>query len=69
MSFRPEVIADASGKWFSNGLLFATEKEAADYVTDLEWRWTSVRQTRVVAVDENPTYRWNAENNRAEKLA
>lgn len=52
MSYKPEVIADASGKWCSNELRFATTDEAEAYVTDLSIRWTLVRQRRVVESDE-----------------
>ena len=57
MSFKPEVIADSSGKWISNALRFATEEEAKIYVDDLMRRWTAVRDTRVVEVDEPVTAR------------
>jgi hypothetical protein len=60
MSFKAEVIADSSGKWCGNMLRFATEDEAQKYVQDLSWRWTLVRDTRVVASDEPVNYRWNA---------
>jgi len=48
MSYRPEVIADNSGKWCPNGLRFRTREGAERYVRDLAWRWTLVRDTRVV---------------------
>jgi hypothetical protein len=48
MSFKAEVIADASGQWTSNALRFATEQEAKIYVDDLFMRWTAVRESRVV---------------------
>ena len=51
-SWKAEVIADNSGKWCSNALRFATKQEAEDYVLDLSWRWTLVRETRVVESDE-----------------
>ena len=57
-SFKPEVIADASGSWTGNALRFATEAEAETYVRDLAWRWTSVRQTRVVASDDAVSHVW-----------
>ena len=57
MSFKPEVIADSSGKWSGNALRFATEEEARIYVDDLMMRWTAVRDTRVVEVDEPVTAR------------
>ena len=57
MSFKPEVIADSSGKWSSNALRFATEEEARIYVDDLMMRWTAVRDTRVVEVEDAVTAR------------
>lgn len=56
MSYKPEVIADSSGKWVSNGIAFATEREAKIYVDDLAMRWTAVRDTRVVTSDEPVNY-------------
>jgi hypothetical protein len=52
MSFKAEVIADNTGQWVGNGLRFASRAEAEAYVRDLEWRWTSVRDTRVIESDE-----------------
>lgn len=56
MSYKAEVIADSSGKWVSNGLAFATEREAQIYVNDLAMRWLLVRETRVVPSDEPVNY-------------
>ncbi len=50
MTYKAEVIADSSGKWVGNGLTFDTRAEAETYVHDLMYRWTSVRETRVVEV-------------------
>ena len=58
MSWKPEVIADNSGKWCGNGLCFATRDEADHYVVDLAMRWTAVRDTRVVESAEPVNYRW-----------
>lgn len=58
MSWSPEVIADNSGKWVGNALRFATQAEAEAYVSDLAYRWTMVRETRVVEVDEPANYAW-----------
>lgn len=58
MSWKPEVIADNSGKWFGNSLRFATEAEAKANVENLMMRWTSVRETRVVECDEPVNYAW-----------
>ena len=55
MSWKAEVIADNSGKWCGNGLRFATQQEAHDYVTDLAWRWTAVRDTRTIESDDPVT--------------
>jgi len=52
MSFKPEVIADSSGKWTPNQLRFATEAEAKVWNDDLALRWTLVRDTRVVECDD-----------------
>jgi hypothetical protein len=60
VNYRPEVIADNSGKWVSNQLVFATQDEAASYVNNLMLRWTLVLETRVVEVDEPANHRWIA---------
>lgn len=62
MSYAAEVIADASGKWCGNALRFATQAEATAYVRDLEWRWTAVRETRVVESSEPVNYAFSDEN-------
>jgi hypothetical protein len=56
-SWKPEVIADSSGEWCGNALLFATREEAERYVFDLAMRWTLVRDTRVIDVEGEPNYR------------
>jgi hypothetical protein len=56
MSFKPEVIADASGKWAGNALRFATREEAETYVADLARRWVLVTDTRVIESDEPVNY-------------
>jgi hypothetical protein len=58
MSFKPEVIADASGKWCGNALRFATREEAEANVRDLMMRWFAVRETRVVESDDPVNYRY-----------
>jgi len=45
MSFKPEVIADTSGKWCGNALRFATREEAETNVRNLMMRWFAVRET------------------------
>jgi len=65
MSWKPEVIADASGEWCGNGLRFATKQEAEDNVFDLSMRWTLVRETRVVESDEPVNYTYHDRKLRA----
>jgi len=55
-SWKPEVQADSSGKWYPNGLAFATQEEAEAYARDLSMRWLAVRETRSVASDEPVNY-------------
>lgn len=58
MSWKPEVIADSSGKWFGNALRFETKEEAEANVAALKARWLSVTDTRVVESDEPVNYKW-----------
>ena len=58
MSFKPEVVADSSGKFYGNALRFATREEAEANVKDLMMRWLAVRETRVVESDDPVNYRW-----------
>jgi hypothetical protein len=50
--FRVEVLADNSGKWCGNERRFATREEAEAYAKDLAWRWTLVRDWRVVEEED-----------------
>jgi hypothetical protein len=58
MSYKPEVIADSSGKWVGNALRFATQEEAEANVRDLADRWYAVRETRVVISPDPVNYRY-----------
>jgi hypothetical protein len=58
MSWKPEVVADGSGKFFGNALRFATREEAEQNVHALMMRWTSVRETRVVECEDPVNYAW-----------
>jgi len=58
MSWKPEVIADSSGKWVPNALRFATKEEAEANVRALMWNWTSVTDTRVVESPDPVNYKW-----------
>lgn len=55
-SWKPEVIADSSGKWNCNALRFATEKEAYESARDLAMRWTLVRDFRASESDDPVNY-------------
>lgn len=59
MSWKPEVIADSSGKWCGNALRFATREEAMDNARDLSWRWTSVREWRASECDDPVTHSYH----------
>lgn len=56
MSWKPEVFVE--GKWSRNGLVFGTEKEAADNARDLMMRWFVVSDSRAVEVNEPINYRY-----------
>jgi hypothetical protein len=58
MSWKPEVIADSSGKWTGNGLAFATKNEAEQYGLDLMFRWTAVREYRAIESEESVNNVW-----------
>ena len=47
-SYVVEVQADSSGTWRGNGLRFPSREEATAYAEDLAYRWTAVRDWRVV---------------------
>jgi hypothetical protein len=52
MKYKVEVIADNSGRWCGNARRFNSELEATEYAVDLKWRWTLVREWRVVPAEE-----------------
>jgi len=60
MSWKPEVIADSSGKWATNALRFATEHEASESAHDLACRWLAVRQWRATECDDPVSHRWDS---------
>jgi hypothetical protein len=57
--WKPEVVADSTGKWIANGLVFATEAEALMWASDLAGTWTAVRDYRAVPSDQPVNYRIN----------
>jgi len=50
-TYKVEVIADSTGSWCGNGLLFHDVSSAEEYARDLFSRWTAVREWRVVDTD------------------
>lgn len=56
MSYKPEVIADSSGKWYDNALRFATYDEALASAKDLASRWMLVREYRAVESPDPVNY-------------
>ena len=50
-TYKVEVQADRTGTWAGNGITFASVTEAAAYARDLFYRWTAVREWRVVDVE------------------
>jgi|ETNvirnome_2_300_1030623.scaffolds.fasta_scaffold39570_4 hypothetical protein len=57
-SYAAEVKTPGDQDWVGNGLSFATESQAQQYVDDLAGRWFAVQETRVVEVDKCPTHIW-----------
>lgn len=51
-NWRPEVSTDSSGKWYPNGLVFASEEEAYRWAKDLALRWTLVRDWRAAPTND-----------------
>jgi hypothetical protein len=60
-SWRPEVVADAGGKWTPNGLCFATRDEAYRWAQDLSYRWILVSKYRAMPCSEPVNYRYDAD--------
>jgi hypothetical protein len=62
MSFKPEVIADSSGKWCGTPLRFATgsppRKRPKCRWANLASRWLLVGETLAVECDDPVNYRW-----------
>lgn len=59
MAWKPEVIADNTGKWYGNALRFATYQEAIDNARDLSYRWLAVRDYRAVECDDEVNYTYH----------
>ena len=57
-SWKPEVIVDSTGKWYTNALRFATCEEARANVENLAMRWLAVREWRASECDDPVTHAW-----------
>lgn len=58
MSWRVEVIVDDSGEWEGDPLRFETKHEALAYARDLEFRWSAVRDKRIVKSEDPVNDSW-----------
>lgn len=57
MSWKPEVTTTGdNGKFSTNGLRFATEKEALASAKALMWRWMAVTDYRASESDDPVNY-------------
>jgi hypothetical protein len=65
MSWKPEIQTDSTGQWYGNSVRFATQEEADAYNLDLAWRWTAVRESRVIEVDSPVNYCWDFDARKA----
>lgn len=65
MSFKIEVVVDDSGEWEGDPLRFESEREALAYARDLEFRWSAVRDKRVVKSEDPVNYSWPRHRRRA----
>lgn len=57
MSFRPEIL-NTDGKWYPNGLRFATEAEAAASANHTFSNWTGAIGHRAAPSDDPVNYAW-----------
>jgi hypothetical protein len=58
MSWKIEVVVDDSGEWEGDPLRFESEREALAYARDLEFRWSAVRDKRVVKSEDPVNDSW-----------
>lgn len=53
-SYKCEVQADDSGKWYGNAVRYATKEKAEIGARDLMSRWMAVRDWRVIESEDKP---------------
>ncbi len=66
--YKVEVIADNSGIWAGNGLMFETETKAEKYAKDLMSKWALVQKWRVVPVTEEEFTRELAKDDQLQEV-
>jgi hypothetical protein len=66
-SFESQVDT-GDGHFVGNALRFATQAEAEGYVKHLAWRWTMVRETRVIPSTDPVTHIWHLDSSELESL-
>lgn len=65
MSWKIELVVDDSGDWECDPWRFETEHEALAYARDLEFRWSAVRDKRVVKSEDPVNQSWPQRRDRA----
>ena len=60
MCWKVEVVVDDSGEWEGDPLRFETEQEALAYARNLEFRWSAVREKRIVKSQDTANDIWPA---------
>jgi hypothetical protein len=65
VSWKIEVVVDDSGEWESDPLRFETPREALAYARDLEFRWSAVRDKRIVKSEDPVNHSWPQRRHRA----
>lgn len=61
MAFRVEIKVINDNTWYSNGLVFATDKEAEAYGRHKHSTWFASAEWRVVESDKEVNYKINLE--------
>lgn len=56
-NWRPMVVADSTGTWVGNGLVFATEEEAIQSANSLMSRWMLVTNTCAMPTNNPVNYK------------
>jgi hypothetical protein len=68
MSYKVEARCCGNDQWTTTDRRFDTRKEAKQYASDVESRWTLCAETRVVTSDEAPNVRFDPLTFRCERI-